>query len=156
MTRQRGFTLAELITVMIVLGILSAIALPRMMDTRVLVGAVFQADVVSALRYAQKSAVSHRRLVCASFTGTTVTLSIAALNPASSCAAALPSPDGAPYQSRDGSILASGYPAGGLLYFQPDGRVTTDGAGANVYSGSIAITGRTTPISIEGATGYVE
>ena len=156
MSKQGGFTLVELITVMIVLGILSAVALPRIMDNRAFIGAAFHADVVSALRYAQKSAVSHRRLVCATLTATTVTLSMAALNPASTCGTALPSPDGTPYQSKDGSAQASGYPAGGLLYFQPAGTITSDGAGATIYSGNIAITGRSTPIKIEGATGYVE
>lgn len=156
MPRQSGFTLVELVTVMIVLGILSAVALPRIMDNRAFFGAAFHADVVSALRYAQKSAVSHRRLVCATLTTTTVTLSIAALNPASACATALPSPDGEPYQSKDASAQASTSPAVGILYFQPAGTITSDGAGATIYSGSLAITGRATPIRIEGATGYVE
>lgn len=156
MPKHGGFSLVELITVMVVLGILSAIALPRIMDNRAFIGAAFYADVVSALRYAQKSAVSHRRLVCASLTATTVTLSIADVNPASSCGTALPSPDGAPYQSKDGSVQASGYPAGGKVYFQPAGTITSDGAGDAIYSGNIAITGRATAIRIEGATGYVK
>ena len=156
MPKHGGFTLVELITVMIVLGILSAVALPRIMDNRAFIGAAFHADVVSALRYAQKSAVSHRRLVCATFTPTSIALSIAALNPASACATVLDSPDGAAYQSKEGSIQASGYPAGGLLYFQPAGTISSDGAGATIYSGNIAITGRATTIRIEGATGYVE
>lgn len=154
--KHTGFTLTEVIVVMIVMGILSAVALPRIMDNRAFISAAFYADVVSALRYAQKSAVSHRRLVCATFTATAVTLSIAAANPASACGAALPSPDGAAYQSKDGSIQASGYPAGGVLYFQPSGTITRDGAGATVYSGNIAITSQGVSIKVEGATGYVE
>ena len=155
MARHGGFTLVELIAVMVVLGILSAVALPRMMNNQALAGAAFQSDVVSALRYAQKSAVSHRRLVCATLTATTVTLAIATNNPDTSCAvgAALPSPDGTLYQSRDGSVQASGYPAG--LYFQPAGTITSDGAGATLYSGTISITGQGAPITIVGATGYV-
>ena len=152
----RGFTLVELITVMLVLGILSAVALPRLMDSRTLSGASYQSDVVSALRYAQKSAVSHRRLVCATFTATTITLAIASANPASACDTAFASPDGAAYQSKDGSVQASGYPPGGLLYFQPGGTITSDGAGANLFSGSIAISGQARTIAIQGATGYVE
>jgi len=159
MSKQGGFTLVELITVMIVLGILSAVALPRIMDNRAFISAAFYADVVSALRYAQKSAVSHRRLVCATLTATTVTLSMADSNPASTCNKALPSPDGSLYQSKDASIQASGYPGTGLLCFQPDGTITNYVAGAcatTIYSGNIVITGRSTPINIEGATGYVE
>jgi len=151
-----GFTLVELITVMLVLGILSAVALPRLMDNRVLAGTSFHSDVVSALRYAQKSAVSHRRLVCATFTATTITLAIASANPASACDTAFASPDGAAYQSKDGSVQVSGYPPGGLMYFQPGGTITSDGAGANVFSGSIAVTGQARTIEIQGATGYVE
>lgn len=156
MAKHGGFTLVELIVVMVVLGILSAIALPRMMDNRAFASAVFRADVVSALRYAQKSAVGHRRLVCATLTATTVTLAIATANPASACDTALASPDGAPYQSRDGSVQASGYPPGGLLYFHPVGTITSDGAGATIYSGNITITRQSVPIKIEGATGYVD
>ena len=155
MSRHAGFTLVELIAVMVVLGILSAVALPRMMNNQAFAGAVFHADVVSALRYAQKSAVSHRRLVCATLTATTVTLSMAALNPATACATGLSSPDGTPYQSKDASVQASGYPVGGL-YFQPIGTITSDGAGATLYSGAIAISGQGTPVTIVGATGYVE
>jgi len=156
MARQSGFTLAELITVMVVLGILSAIAIPRMMDNRAFLGAAFHDDVVSALRYAQKSAVSHRRLVCAAFTATTVTLTIAAANPAGACTSALTTPDGLAYQSKDGGIQVSGYPGGGMMYFQPTGTITSDGSGNSIFSGSIAITGRTVPIKVEGTTGYVE
>jgi len=160
MSKRGGFTLVELIAVMIVLGILSAVALPRIMNNRAFISAAFRDDVVSALRYAQKSAVSHRRLVCATFTATTVTLSIAAANPASACGPVLPSPDGAAYQSKDASIQVSGYPAGGVLYFQPAGTITTGGDGTGVCAAgnlcNIAITGHGSAIKVEGATGYVE
>ena len=65
----RGFTLVELVTIMILLGILAVVAIPRM-DTSAYHAAQFHDQTVAALRYAQKTAVSHRRLVCVSFPDT--------------------------------------------------------------------------------------
>ncbi len=66
MRRARGFTLIELITVMALLGILAAAVMPRM-NTDAYHQAVFHDRVLAALRYAQKTAISHRRTVCVGF-----------------------------------------------------------------------------------------
>lgn len=66
MRRSRGFTLVELVTIMIIVGILAVFAIPRM-DTAGYHAAQFHDQTVAALRFAQKTAVSHRRLVCVSF-----------------------------------------------------------------------------------------
>lgn len=65
----------ELVMVMVVIGILAAIALPRF-DTSIYRVLEFHDKTMTALRYAQKTATSHRRMVCAAFTTTTVTLTI--------------------------------------------------------------------------------
>ena len=62
----RGFTLVELVTIIIILGILAVVAIPRM-DTSVYRVTEFHDQTVAALRFAQKTAVSHRRTVCVSF-----------------------------------------------------------------------------------------
>jgi len=150
-----GFTIIELVTVMVILGVLSAIAIPRMMDNKGFAGVTYRQTVVAALRYAQKTAVSHRRLVCASITPTTVTLSIASQNPAvAGCNLALPSPDGSAYASTASGIVAGGNLLSTGLFFHPDGQIANNSAGGSV-SGTISITGEG-DITVNGATGYVE
>jgi len=55
---QKGFTLVELVMVMVLLGILSAIALPKFFDITVFQERGFFDDTLGAIRYAQKLAVA--------------------------------------------------------------------------------------------------
>jgi MSHA pilin protein MshC len=155
-TDQRGFTLTELIVIMVLVGILAVSVMPRLQAAIALRDDTWRDSVVSALRYAQKTAVSHRRLVCMVIDNTTVTLSIASANPATSCSASLVGPTGASAfaTSDNPSMLTSVSPAG-VLYFQPDGRVSTDAAGATASNRTITLTG-VGAIVITGETGHVE
>ncbi|NOQ93958.1 MAG: prepilin-type N-terminal cleavage/methylation domain-containing protein [Methylophaga sp.] len=57
-TKQQGFTLVELILVIVLLSILSAVALPRFFSRSTFDERVFFDGALSAMRYAQKLAVA--------------------------------------------------------------------------------------------------
>jgi MSHA pilin protein MshC len=55
---KRGFTLVELVTIIVLLGILAVMVLPRMFDAAAFRGRGFLDEVANAARYAQKLAVA--------------------------------------------------------------------------------------------------
>jgi MSHA pilin protein MshC len=148
-----GVTLIELVVVIILLGILSAVALPKMMNTSAFDSVVFRDALVATLRYAQKTAVSHRRLTCVHIEAQRASISIATAHGSTACSAALPGPDGKPdLIPRNSAINAA--PAR-TIYFQPNGDITEDPAGTTHRTEALAVTG-TNSIQIAGATGYVQ
>lgn len=56
--QQKGFTLVELIVVIVILGVLSAVAAPKFFDQQEYQERAFKDELVSALRFAQKRAVA--------------------------------------------------------------------------------------------------
>jgi MSHA pilin protein MshC len=154
--RAAGFTMVELVVVMILIGVLAAIGIPRLMGDKNMEGAVFGDQVVSGLRRAQKIATGHRRVVCASVGPKAV---IVRLNDCGSAGLAVTGLTDDDYATTDSVLTIK--PT--TLYFQPDGRITTDAAGTAATTAAIDITGNingqnTTfrTIHVEGTTGYVE
>ena len=74
--RLRGFTLAELIVVILLIGILSAVAIPRLTNTDAFAERGFTDQVRSALQFARKTAIAQRRYVCAQLAGGVLRLSV--------------------------------------------------------------------------------
>ncbi|MFC0253522.1 pilus assembly FimT family protein [Massilia consociata] len=170
MKRHGGFTIVELVTAIVLLGVVAAIGLPRLMGSGGTGALVFGDQVSSALRHAHKTAVARRRLVCATLAGNAVTLRIrqqAGMPAAGAAPCTLAAdPAGTGYDiTGSGSGIVSG--RGGFadaasiaLYFHPDGTVSKDVAGMAPVARSDEIrimeagaVRRT--IRIEGSTGHV-
>ncbi len=73
---QQGFTIVELITVMILIGILAAFAVPRLGEITGFSGAGYATDVRGALAHARRTAVASRRHVCVTVASDRVSLSM--------------------------------------------------------------------------------
>jgi MSHA pilin protein MshC len=145
--RTSGFTLIELITIMLLVGILSATAVSRFFNPDIFFSRGFSDETIAILRYAQKSAVAQRHTVCVAFTNNTVTLTIAAIAGAINCTVNLTGPNGAtPYvvTARSG-IVFTAIPTN--FYFTSLGQASV---GQNIQ-----ITGANGSITVEQETGYV-
>lgn len=101
--RTRGFTLIELIMVIVILGVLAVFAAPRMFNSSDFYARGFQDETRALLRYAQKTAIAQRRAVCVTVAATGIDLKIATDNPATNCAGTLTLPN----QPKAGSGLSA-------------------------------------------------
>lgn len=88
---NQGFTFVELIMILVVTGVLAVAVVPRFFNQQDYQDEGFYDETMAALRYGQKAAIAQRRTVCVTFTGTSVTLSIASNPSPATCATGAPS-----------------------------------------------------------------
>ncbi|MFI3156627.1 MAG: prepilin-type N-terminal cleavage/methylation domain-containing protein [Methylococcaceae bacterium] len=74
--QSAGFTLVELVMVIVILSILAATVTSRFWDNNVFEQRGFIDQVFTTLRYAQKTAIAQHRFICVGFTANSVALTI--------------------------------------------------------------------------------
>lgn len=104
-----GFTLVELVVVMVLIGIVSSVAIPRFVGRGAFDARGFQDQVIVAIQYARQQAVAQRRQICVAVTvgGLAITRALAP-PPAACVATALTNP-------ATGAAYAAAAPAGVAL-----------------------------------------
>ena len=148
---SRGYTMIELVTVIVILGILAAIAVPRFFDAQVFEERGFYEEVAAALRYGQKIAVGSGCPVRVTITAGDYDLKQQTVagnrcDPAdSSWAVSVMLPGG---QSATGTAPA-GITLGPVTTYQLDGLGQTD------LGGDLAVTVGASTMTVQAASGYV-
>lgn len=143
--RARGFTMMELIVVIVISGILAAVVLPKFEVATGTGGRAYADTVKAGMRYARSVAVGHRRLVCVSFDANArLIIKIASVNPATTCDADI---DGNSVFATPPAGITAVWSSGTVGYFQPNGWLTNDGAGLIGMNRTVTVTGET-PISV--------
>ncbi|MBM4131628.1 hypothetical protein FJ250_11485 [bacterium] len=157
--RAAGFTLVELITILVVVAILAAVAAPRFFTRSAFEERGFYDEVLATLRYAQRVAIAERREVCVALTASSVALS---LNPSTTSGAACSATVNDPGSSTPYAIAV---PAGLTLSMTfPNASFRFNGLGQPVDNAGNALGNQTLTLSgadtrtvtIWGQTGYVQ
>lgn len=144
LSRSRGFTLVELVMVIVIVGVLAVFAAPRFFDSNVFQSRGFADQVQASLRYAQKTAVAQHRFICAAFTANSITLTTGAT---AVCGTPLVSPTG------EASYVITA--PSGIAFGALPADFSFDALGRPSVNQTITIAGATNPIVIEAETGYV-
>lgn len=151
--RQNGFTLIELIMVIVLLGVLAVFVAPRI-NTTDFDARGFHDETLAFLRYAQKTAIAQRRTVCVVFTLNSATLSVVAAPGNTVCpGVALAGPGGRnPIVPRSAGVAYQALPAlPANLFFDSLGQPSVPQV-IQVANGGVAIP---QTITVEAGTGYV-
>lgn len=144
-----GFTLIELVMIMVLTGILAVFVVPRMVEKLTFNTRGFADQVRAAIQYSQKVAIAQRRNVCVAISSGTLTVTrAAAAGSAVACSVAVANPAG-------GNSYSLSVPSGVSLGASTS-PITFDALGGTAAAATVTITGdQTITLTIEAGTGYV-
>ena len=177
----RGFTLIELIMVIVMLGVLAVFAAPRVLNSGDFNARGFHDETLSLLRYAQKAAIAQRRTVCVTFSAPAraqAALTIASVAASGSCDTALIGPNKRTLQDKNcaGNPVGVGEPGAphgcilapvGVSFTTAPGSLNFDGLGqpqafdatglalSALPNPLIQVSSASNAITVEAVTGYV-
>ncbi|MCX7175576.1 MAG: prepilin-type N-terminal cleavage/methylation domain-containing protein [Proteobacteria bacterium] len=147
---QHGFTMVELVTVMIVTGILAVVALPNFSLLGGYNEVGYRDQVKATLEFARKAAVAQRRYSCVGLGSNTLTLTIDKSSPEGRSASACP---------REQNLILPGSSGNSI---SPRGSVTLTGPASVVFdaqgrpfAAATFTVGASTVVTVEAETGYV-
>jgi MSHA pilin protein MshC len=148
---MRGFTLVELVMVLVLTGVLAVYVGPKLLSSTDFSARGFHDETLSMLRYAHKSAIAQRRSVCVTFTASSATLTLDAdqnsATGGNGCEANLTGPRG----ETPGRITAGG----SVQYATTPTTVVFDGLGQPGAGQTLQVQGAAGQIVIEPVTGHV-
>lgn len=147
----RGFTLIELVMVLVMLGVLAVFAAPRVFNRSDFEARGFHDQTLSTLRYAQKTAIAQRRAVCVAFTATSVTLTRASAEADSNCDTPLTGSRGEAVLQAPNNVGFTATPA----TFRFDGLGQPLEGASTPAPRTIQVGNTDRTITVEAVTGYV-
>ncbi|MGS0743395.1 pilus assembly FimT family protein [Glaciimonas sp. GG7] len=152
-TRRNGFTLIELVMVLVITGVLAVVAIPRMIDRKVFDMRGFYDQTMAMLHYAQKTAIAQRTHVFVNIVGNTLCLTYVAditCSDANPLDIVLNPGDGQKF-SRTAATGITLSTTASSFYFSALGKPSPDAQVQLTISGD----GITRIITVERETGYV-
>lgn len=151
---QRGFTLVELISVMIIIAIMAYVAVPRFSLMTGFKDVGYRDQVMAAIEYARKIAVAQRRHTCVAIAASSVTLTsdhgLPSAHTTGVCASTLPLPAASNVINAPANVTANTTVS---LDFDAEGRPVS-GAPVTITI-TDASSGSSSPFTIEAESGYV-
>ncbi len=148
----RGFTLVELVVVIVIVSVLSAIAVPRFFDNQAFAERAFFEDLSAGLRLARQVAV-------ASGCPVRVTITVGGYDARQQAAAAgrCDSSDSTwsvPVRMADGETLTGAVPSG--VTISPASTIVFDGVGATNLGADRTLNVGTHSLTVRAGSGYIQ